>query len=378
MSDEQRVPVWSWRDAIRKATVPSLTKLVLYTLSTYLSDVGDGCYPSMRTLMADTGLSNKSLATHLQNAADAGMLAIRRTRKSDGTLGRNIYLPRFPDTCRLQTAPADMRPAHDEDEDDCLPLHQVKEIHLDALHQVKEIPSPGESGALHQVKEIHSVKNSIGNIQEKNSTPPLPPAKRGARASEIESILNDAIAERPERQRVIDIALRRLVTTRRLDAPSPPAAIRSIADWLMAEALPDDALAAVCEDLLERRGYSVKPSDIEAAIRAQAKAIANRATYNRPALDPPRDPVVSQRTSALLEALSRLVHADVMATVCNDLRIEEQRGEALTVSVGRQAARSMIDLSYAAQLRTAAQAVVPGVSEVWVEVRRPAAHRRAA
>ena len=177
---------------------------------------------------------------------------------------------------------------------------------------------------------------------------------------------------------MIDIALRRLVTTRRLDAPSPPAAIRSIADWLMAEALPDDALAAVCEDLLERRGYSVKPSDIEAAIRAQAKAIANRATYNRPALDPPRDPVVSQRTSALLEALSRLVHADVMATVCNDLRIEEQRGEALTVSVGRQAARSMIDLSYAAQLRTAAQAVVPGVSEVWVEVRRPAAHRRAA
>jgi len=378
MTDDQRVPVWSWRDAIRKATVPPLTKLVLYTLATYLSDVGDGCYPSMRTLMSDTGLSNKSLTTHFQNAADAGLLAIVRSRKKDGTLGRNRYMPQFPAACRLARTPADMRTEHDDDEDDDDARHQVNELHLDGSDQVNLLPSPGEHGALHQVKEIHFVKNSIRNFQGKNSTPPLPPARRGARERAIEFEFQEAIDQQPDRRRVVDLLLRRLLTTRRLDAPSKAGTIRAIADWSMAAALPDEALTEVCDDLLAARGYSVKASDIEGAIKAKAKALEHRTTWCRPATQPPRDPRLSaSATPRLLEALGRLVGADALATVFGDLRVEELHGTTVLVSVGRSVSHRMIELSYSAQINAAALGSVPGAAGVYVEVRRDTAKQAA-
>src|SRR5439155_15577257 len=46
---------------------------------TQLSDVGEGAYPSVKTLMVDTGMSNRSVATHLAKAEAAGLLKIERT-----------------------------------------------------------------------------------------------------------------------------------------------------------------------------------------------------------------------------------------------------------------------------------------------------------
>jgi len=146
----KHTPVWSWRDAVRKAKIAPLTKLVCYTLSNYLSDVGEGCFPSIKTLEADTGLSNRSLATHLEKASEAGLLEIRRKARN----GRcNVYLPKFPEDAKLAEQPAlDLGDS------------QVNEAHVNEAH-VNEAHVTSEGGSSHHVKEVHT--NSPRNSPSK-------------------------------------------------------------------------------------------------------------------------------------------------------------------------------------------------------------------
>lgn len=137
------VPVWTWRDAIRRAKVPPLTKLVCYTLSSYLNDVGACCWPSVKRLMEETGLGNKALAAHLKNACDAGLLHIRRERSKDGRMSKNFYHPRFPDNARLPRV-------DDAPEDD-----QVSEGH-EAKPSVGGTSGPSVFQTSSQVSEGHA------------------------------------------------------------------------------------------------------------------------------------------------------------------------------------------------------------------------------
>ena len=60
-----RIPVWGWRDAIRKARVSPLTKLVCYSLANYMSDAGIGCWPKIGTLIGDSGMSEQIGRAHV-------------------------------------------------------------------------------------------------------------------------------------------------------------------------------------------------------------------------------------------------------------------------------------------------------------------------
>jgi hypothetical protein len=103
-----KVPVWTWREAIRKAPVPALTKHICNCIANYVSDVGEGAFPGVETLMKDSGMSNRSVATHLANAEGAGLLKIDRTEVgTDGRFKRSTYYPRFPEDAVLkrQAAP---------------------------------------------------------------------------------------------------------------------------------------------------------------------------------------------------------------------------------------------------------------------------------
>ena len=73
-------PVWQWREEIRKAPVPPLTKLVCYAIGDYFSadNIDQGAFPGVQRLCDETGINNRSLATHLTNAEQAGLLAIER------------------------------------------------------------------------------------------------------------------------------------------------------------------------------------------------------------------------------------------------------------------------------------------------------------
>lgn len=98
MTDDMRddVRVWSWRHAVQRSDLPSTTKLVLFNLSVYMNECGDGCYPSIKKQAKDTGLSERAVCEHLKKAVEAGFL-----RKSVHGYGgqkwsRNEYIAMMP------------------------------------------------------------------------------------------------------------------------------------------------------------------------------------------------------------------------------------------------------------------------------------------
>lgn len=104
--DKIRRPVWTWRDAVFKTDIPSSTKLVCLAIAQHLSDAGVCCWPSVKTLMKMTGLSNTSIAKHLVLAEGAGLVSIERVVGADGVYAQNVYSPRFPAGFHLPTEPA--------------------------------------------------------------------------------------------------------------------------------------------------------------------------------------------------------------------------------------------------------------------------------
>ena len=111
-----KIPVWSWRDAIRKAAIEPLTKLICYALANYMTDAGQAVFPSVETLIQDTGLSNRSVATHLQKAVDAGLLLIERRHNAKGHRCGTRYIPCFPENAELARQSERPAPAKAPDE----------------------------------------------------------------------------------------------------------------------------------------------------------------------------------------------------------------------------------------------------------------------
>lgn len=99
-----RPSIWSWRNAIRKSSLPPLAKLCCYVLADYMSDAERGCFPSIVTLMKDTGLSNTSIAKHLRLAVEEGLLIKHRFRDRAGHCAGPNYYPSF--TERVEEEPA--------------------------------------------------------------------------------------------------------------------------------------------------------------------------------------------------------------------------------------------------------------------------------
>jgi hypothetical protein len=101
-----RIPVWSWTDAVAAADVPPPTKLVCLNIARYLSSAGKGWRITIAQQMRDTGLSNRSLATHLEKAEKAGLLVREREHDERGHVRGTLYTPRFPDNVELSRQPA--------------------------------------------------------------------------------------------------------------------------------------------------------------------------------------------------------------------------------------------------------------------------------
>ena len=72
-------------NAVRQIPMPPTTKLVAITLATYADYETGECYPSIQTLMDDTGLSNRAVIAHLKNIEKLGILIADRSN------GRRTY-----------------------------------------------------------------------------------------------------------------------------------------------------------------------------------------------------------------------------------------------------------------------------------------------
>lgn len=148
--------VWSWREAILKSNLESTTKLVLLTLSTYMNDHGNSCFPSHQTIADNASLSKRAVINHIQNAVDAGFLKKSKREVAGKIWDSNEYFASFP---------SEMEPRSPQNEG------------VNQMHYPPEIESRGEPDALEGcttftpgVNHVHtnSPLNSPMNSPEKN------------------------------------------------------------------------------------------------------------------------------------------------------------------------------------------------------------------
>ena len=87
----------------------STTRLVLLVLASHMDLDGGSCFPSVRTLVRETGLSNRSVVVHLALADKDGW--IERTESgTDQGWKRHIYQAVFPARLEPERGAADAPP----------------------------------------------------------------------------------------------------------------------------------------------------------------------------------------------------------------------------------------------------------------------------
>lgn len=121
--------VWSWRQAVQKAKLSPTTKLVLYNLSIHMNDAGDGCYPTTKTQSEATGLSERSVCTHLDLAESAGFIVSSRHGFGGLKWARNEYRAAFPNGTEIASAAnegTERRSVHGTEPDDKRALNVVQ------------------------------------------------------------------------------------------------------------------------------------------------------------------------------------------------------------------------------------------------------------
>lgn len=91
-------PLFTWRSAVASKFGPEspTTRHVLLTLSIHMNEKGESCYPSTKLLADETGLSERSVCTHLELAEKSGWI-MRKSRQRPGQQWRqHVYSPVIP------------------------------------------------------------------------------------------------------------------------------------------------------------------------------------------------------------------------------------------------------------------------------------------
>lgn len=98
---------WSWRNAILKSDLSATTKHVLLVISCHMNDMGEGCYPSTRRISELASLSERSVCTHIDAAAEASWLQVVRHGFDGQKWARHEYRPLWPEGTEIASVPSD-------------------------------------------------------------------------------------------------------------------------------------------------------------------------------------------------------------------------------------------------------------------------------
>ena len=283
-------------------------KAVALKLADCADDDGQNIWPAVATIAAQAEVSERSVQNKLGELVALGLIEIVKRGVGAGHTTcyrfamdalhdlalRRLAVDDTGETPRL--APVDniaagdpqqtVQPGAADDENPApgAPLSASEKGAPRAPFQ--ENPAPGAPLKVHATTEkgAPGAPNPSGTIQYP-STPPQPPAG-GPRArdrlkSEIEQVIHSLRTADPQRGRVIDLLLAPVVGRLRLDAPSAQMALASLADWPRARAASDAVLRAAAAHLLETRGSTVKPSDVQAALMAEHVLAADQVWVER-------------------------------------------------------------------------------------------------
>lgn len=157
--------IWSWRHAVAQAKLEPMTKLVLYTLANYMNETGGGCYPSLDTLQAESGMARATVVKHLDLAEAAGFITRRKHGYAGQKWARNEYRATYPKGTEL----AD---------------NGTLELSAEKGSSAGEPPLP-EGSSTDTIKAVQQVNsNSPGNspvsdsIESADGKPPAPDFKK--------------------------------------------------------------------------------------------------------------------------------------------------------------------------------------------------------
>lgn len=90
-------PLFTWRGAVTDCQLlKATTKHVLLTIATHMNGRGEGCYPTIAQLKYETGLSNRTICTHIQIAVGAGWLAVKKRGNAGQNWANHEYYPVVP------------------------------------------------------------------------------------------------------------------------------------------------------------------------------------------------------------------------------------------------------------------------------------------
>jgi hypothetical protein len=90
---------WQWRELIASENGPSdpSTRLVLFVLSLHMNQRGENAFPAQKLIAIRAGLSERSVRTHLNLAADAGWLRICKKAQKGQAWFVHEYVATIPD-----------------------------------------------------------------------------------------------------------------------------------------------------------------------------------------------------------------------------------------------------------------------------------------
>jgi hypothetical protein len=89
-------PFFSWRWAVLlESDLPSTTKLVLLTLGCHMTEAGESCFPSVKTIAKEASLSRKAVMEHVKRAAAAGWIRVNQHEVRHNFV-RNEYVISYP------------------------------------------------------------------------------------------------------------------------------------------------------------------------------------------------------------------------------------------------------------------------------------------
>ncbi len=165
-------PFFSWRQAVLDAQLEPNTKLVLLVLSTFMNDHGTGCYPSMETIAVKSGLSKRSVITHVQKAVVAGFIVV----KSHGFAGQqwrtNDYRIAFPKAERG----APVAPASRKKGGEAIAPRQTQKV-VKPLHHVEqeagETVAPASTEKVVQPVQEGGANNDTKVVNQLHSNSPM-------------------------------------------------------------------------------------------------------------------------------------------------------------------------------------------------------------
>lgn len=195
---------------------------------------------------------------------------------------------------------------------------------------------------------------------------------RAKKFNEVESALHELIAETSDNEAkrfALNEVVAPIVTQLRFEAPIIAGALRELVKWASEQSLTATEAPALVRKVLKDRHASVKPSDIQDAVR---HAIARRPAPRKIAGDP-RLMADWHKVMAHLEHMCGQDRAQQAFSTFAIDRIGPPNiaGRVIAhISTHEEWARKNVELGLTSQFRAALNAVFPGVTDIYVSTRR--------